>query len=57
VLLDEQGLTSQPYALESIPQTVIIGKDGKIAKVFIGFNPTKSPRKIAQAVEKASAVN
>ncbi len=53
VLLDEKGITSEPYNLQAIPQTVVIGKDGKVVKVFTGFNPNSSPQQLLRAVNKA----
>lgn len=39
VLLDSDGKAGQAYGVQGIPQTVIIGKDGKIRKVFVGVGP------------------
>jgi thiol-disulfide isomerase/thioredoxin/outer membrane lipoprotein-sorting protein len=39
VLLDEAGDVSQRYQVRSIPQTVVIGKDGKVKKVLVGVGP------------------
>jgi peroxiredoxin/outer membrane lipoprotein-sorting protein len=50
ILLDSQGSVGQLYQVEGIPQTVIIGKDGKVAKVLIGFGPG-SEKTLRQAVE------
>jgi thiol-disulfide isomerase/thioredoxin len=49
-LLDEKGDVGKLYAVGGIPQTVVIGKDGKIKKVFIGAG---SEAKIRAAVESA----
>jgi len=40
VLLDRQGQVGQKYGASSIPMTVIIGKDGKVKSVHVGFSPT-----------------
>jgi peroxiredoxin len=53
VLLDSTGATAQAYGASAIPQTVVVGKDGKIAKVFVGFNPNESPATLKAAVEAA----
>jgi peroxiredoxin len=37
VLLDPEGKVGAQYGVEGIPQTVVIGKDGKIRKVYVGF--------------------
>lgn len=39
VLLDENSAVGESYKVTGIPQTVVIGKDGIIRKVFIGFGP------------------
>ncbi len=39
VLLDTDGATAKNYAAQAIPETVIIGKDGIVKKVFVGFGP------------------
>jgi thiol-disulfide isomerase/thioredoxin len=52
VLLDEKSEVSKKYGVSGIPQTVVIGKDGKIKKVFIGSGNEAG---IRAAVEKALA--
>jgi thiol-disulfide isomerase/thioredoxin len=37
----------------SIPQSFVIGRDGRIVKRFIGFNPEKTPEQLKQALEEA----
>ncbi len=39
VALDTEGAAGDLYHADSIPQTVIIGKDGKVAKVHVGVGP------------------
>jgi len=39
VLLDNDGDVADRYLAHAIPQTVIIGRDGVIRKVIVGFNP------------------
>lgn len=53
VLLDGDGSVAQKYHANAIPQTVVIGKDGKVLKVMVGFNPEKSPQELKEIVEKA----
>jgi thiol-disulfide isomerase/thioredoxin/outer membrane lipoprotein-sorting protein len=36
VLLDSDGNVAKQYAAEAIPETVIVGKDGIVKKVFVG---------------------
>jgi peroxiredoxin len=50
VLLDENSAVSKRYGVSGIPQTVVIGKDGKVKKVFIGSG---NEAKIRAAVEAA----
>jgi len=52
VLLDRDGKVGEAYGVEGIPQTVVIGKDGKVKKVFVGFSP-QLPEHLAKAVEEA----
>ncbi len=37
----------------AIPQSFIIGRDGRILKRFIGFNPEKTPTQLKEALEEA----
>jgi len=39
VLLDTDGVVAAKYAVSGIPQTVVIGKNGAIRNVFVGFAP------------------
>jgi peroxiredoxin/outer membrane lipoprotein-sorting protein len=52
VLLDEKGTVSQQYQAQAIPQTVVIAKDGTVAKVFVGFGPD-SEQKLREAINDA----
>jgi peroxiredoxin/outer membrane lipoprotein-sorting protein len=54
VLLDSKGEVGGQYLVTGIPQTVVIGKNGKIANIFVGFGEG-SAEKLAQAVETAKA--
>jgi len=38
VALDQKGQIGPLYGVEGIPQTVLIGKDGKVQVVHVGFN-------------------
>ena len=49
VLLDEKSTVSKNYGVHGIPHTVLIGKDGKIAKVFVGSGQEKQIRAAAEA--------
>ncbi|CAN5518703.1 hypothetical protein BH09PLA1_BH09PLA1_25700 [soil metagenome] len=54
VLLDVNGEVGAQYRVTGIPQTVVIGKDGTVASVFIGYGEG-SAEKLAQAVEAAKS--
>ena len=41
-LLDADGSAGRKYRVSGIPQTVIIGRDGVVRKVLIGFSPGHS---------------
>jgi thiol-disulfide isomerase/thioredoxin len=55
------GWTTQDFALglmlgnvrNSIPQSFVITRDGRIFKRFIGFNPQQTPQLMREAVEHA----
>jgi thiol-disulfide isomerase/thioredoxin len=40
VALDPDGKVGELFKVEGIPQTVIVGKDGKVAHVHVGFSRT-----------------
>lgn len=40
----------------AIPQTYVIGRDGRVHKYFVGFNPQTSPSQLRAAVEEAVAI-
>lgn len=52
VLLDAEAKTAESYMVTGIPQTVIVGKDGKVARVFVGFGPG-GEEELRKAVEAA----
>jgi hypothetical protein len=39
VALDVDGVAADRYAATSIPQTVIIDRDGNVARLFVGADP------------------
>lgn len=53
VLLDD-GTVADKYGVEGIPTTAIVGRDGKVTNVFVGYGPG-SAEKLEQAIEKALA--
>ncbi|HYO10053.1 MAG TPA: TlpA disulfide reductase family protein [Tepidisphaeraceae bacterium] len=40
VLLDTQSKVGEAYKVQGIPQTVVIGKDGTVRKVWVGAGPS-----------------
>ena len=53
VLLDnDEQKVAEKYGVQGIPQTVIIGKDGLVKKVFVGFGPGTEDE-MRKVVEKA----
>ncbi len=53
VLLDSDGLVSNAYRVEAIPQSVII-KNGKIIRVNVGFSPQTAKQMKADILESLS---
>jgi thiol-disulfide isomerase/thioredoxin len=51
VLLDAEGKVGEKYLVSGIPQTVVIGKDGKVKKVIVGFGG--SDAELRKAVDEA----
>jgi peroxiredoxin len=49
VLLDGSGLVAGDYKVTGIPQTVIVGKDGKVKQIYVGSGHEKE---IAERVAK-----
>jgi peroxiredoxin/outer membrane lipoprotein-sorting protein len=52
VLLDENSKVGELYKVSGIPQTVVVGKDGIIKKVIIGYGPGGEDE-LRKAVESA----
>jgi len=55
VLLDGKGEVAKKYLVSGIPQTVVIGKDGLITKVIVGFGGDDS--ELRAAVDAAMSAN
>lgn len=53
VLLDSDSTASGAYKVDEFPQTVVIGKDGTVQNVFIGFNEDVTPAALEKAVSDA----
>jgi hypothetical protein len=52
VLLDDNHSASNDYAVGGLPQTVVIGKDGLVKNVFVGYG-SSSDEKLAKAIDDA----
>ena len=52
VLMDTDGKVAEQYKVSGIPQTVVIGKDGKVQAVIVGFGGD-SDHRLKDALEKA----
>jgi thiol-disulfide isomerase/thioredoxin len=55
VPMDADQAALKAYSVSGIPTTVIVGRDGKVADVFVGFGDG-SAEQIDAAIEKALAV-
>jgi peroxiredoxin len=51
VAMDPEGTITQQYKAEGIPQTVLIGKDGKVQVVHVGFSPNLADELSSQIEE------
>lgn len=52
VLLDKEGEVAEKYNIHAIPQTIVIGKNGDVKKVFIGAT-SDTPEQIRREIELA----
>ncbi len=53
VLLDSNGSTLQSYLVQGIPTTVIVGRDGTVKNVFVGFGGDSTASAIDAAIQQA----
>jgi thiol-disulfide isomerase/thioredoxin len=51
--LDAKGDAGKSYLVVGIPTTVIVGRDGNIKDVFIGFGGEESEKQLDTAIENA----
>jgi len=49
VLLDEKSEVSKLYGVSGIPQTVVVGKDGRVKKVLVGSGNEANIRAAVEA--------
>jgi len=52
VALDPDGSAADKYHVEGIPTTVLVGRDGKVRNVWVGYDDS-IPAQINDAVDKA----
>jgi thiol-disulfide isomerase/thioredoxin len=52
VLLDENGNIAKLFGVKAIPETVIIGKDGVVKKVLLGYSP-EAKQELQDAINDA----
>ena len=50
VVLDIDGATAEKYGVTAIPQTVLIDRDGRVARLYVGGGPTFATQ-LRQALE------
>lgn len=55
VILDPDGSLAVAFAATTIPQTVLIGKDGRIEAIHLGFDSEKTPELLRSQVESLLA--
>ena len=53
-VIDPEGVIGNKYRVQGIPTTVVIGKDGRILKVFVGFS-RQVPDLLAEIIDKELA--
>ena len=53
VPMDAKSTSLKAYGIEGIPTQVVIGKDGKVAYVAVGYNGEAGSKLLDQAVENA----
>ena len=53
VPMDTDGKVAESYKIQGIPTQVVIGRDGTIKKVFVGFGGEESAKQLDQAIEQA----
>jgi thiol-disulfide isomerase/thioredoxin len=52
VLLDAEGRTIKPFSISSLPLFIVVGKDEKVAAVFIGSFKPEEMRKVVDGARK-----
>jgi peroxiredoxin len=55
VLMDQNGDILKNYAIQGIPTTILIGRDGTVKKTFLGYAGDQSAQQIDAAINQALA--
>ncbi len=53
VPMDTKGTTMKAYGIEGIPTQIIVGKDGKVAYVAVGYGGEEGSKKFDDEIKKA----
>jgi cytochrome c biogenesis protein CcmG/thiol:disulfide interchange protein DsbE len=53
VAFAERELAMSLMSGGNIPQSLVVGRDGKIVDHFVGYHPVRTPEKLRAAIEKA----
>ena len=53
VPMDKTGQAMQKYKVSGIPTTIVVGRDGKVKKAFVGFGGDNTAKQIHDAVVEA----
>ncbi|MCY2954600.1 MAG: TlpA disulfide reductase family protein [Planctomycetota bacterium] len=53
--MDASGDTMKEYRVQGIPTTVIVGRDGNIKNVFVGYGGEESGKQLDKAIDAALA--
>ncbi len=53
VAIDADGAVARRYGIDGFPTTLVIGRDGKVRKVFVGYDSQSGEAELLAAVEDA----
>ena len=55
ILLDPDTITGKGYSLKTLPLIIVVGKDGTIAKKFVGHTHGKTTKEVQDLIDAAVA--
>jgi thiol-disulfide isomerase/thioredoxin len=55
VVLDPEAQLGKTYGVTGIPTTLLIGRDGTVKKVFVGFDPASTPGEMTAKIKELLA--